>query len=310
MVCRSYDGGNTFTMEQPAHLNVNGVPCECCPPTFLNKDENAYVIYRNNDNNRRDIVMTMSSDSGMTFTTVSEVDQTNWTISSCPTAGAEAAFYRDSVLILWKSSNKLYYGCGHNVSGATGPDNLLEPALAASVVQKHPVVQTIGDTVIYLWDDRRTTNYDCYMSIVGNGAQQITTPFVLSDTTGTAESGTQQTPHVALEGDRLHIVYQNSGTGLVMYRTATIGSGVGIAEHIGKSTVEIFPIPAAEGFQVKNVTGNCLVEVYDSKGSFVMSINGVTDQSVVWCDMLENGYYTVRITDEAGTITSLPLIKQ
>lgn len=309
-VCRSFDGGNSFTMEQPAHLSVTGVPCECCPPTFLNKDGNAYVIYRNNDNNRRDIVITMSADSGMTFPTVSEVDQNGWMISACPTAGPDATFYRDSVLVLWKSANKLYYGCAHDQTGITGPDNLLEPSLAASVVQKHPVVKTIGDTVIYLWDDRRTTNYDCYISIFGDGAHPVTTPFVLSDTIGTAENGTQQTPHVALEGDKLHIVYQNSAAGLVMYRTATVGGGVGITEYAPKAVAEIFPMPAVDGFQVSNVIGNCLVEIFDNKGALVVSFNGVTNNSVVWCDMLVNGYYTVLITDETGNQTSLPLIKQ
>ncbi len=310
MVCRSYDGGNTFTMEQPAHLSVSGVPCECCPPTFLNKDENAYVIYRNNDNNRRDIVMTMSSDSGMTFTTVSEVDQTNWTISSCPTAGAEAAFYRDSILIVWKSTNKLYYGCGHNATGATGPDNLLEPSLAASVLQKHPVVSTIGDTVIFLWDDRRTTNYDCYISIVGNGAHQITAPFILNDTIGTAETGTQQTPHVALEGDLMHIVYQNGATGIVMYRTATIGGGLSVAEHTSQTHPLIFPVPAKESFTISNITGKCTVSIYNMNGELVVQQLNVISGNNINIESFVRGSYSVVITTEEGNKTSLPLIKQ
>lgn len=310
MVCRSYDGGNSFTMEQPAHTSVTGVPCECCPPAFLNRDEKAYVIYRNNDNNRRDIVMTISSDSGMTFPTVSEVDQNGWMISACPTAGAEAAFYRDSILVFWKSANKLYYGCGHDQTGATGPDNLLEPALAASVVQKHPVVATFGDTVIYLWDDRRTTNYDCYISISGNGAQQITTPVVLSDTVGTAENGTQQTPHVALQGDKLHIVYHNAAAGLVMYRTATIGGGVGVTEFTQLAVPTMYPVPAKESFTILNLDGTCVVSIFNMNGEMVSQQTNVVSGEILNVENIARGGYTVVITNESGVKTSLPLIKQ
>lgn len=310
MVCRSYDGGNSFTMEQPAHTNVTGIPCECCPPSFLNKDNNAYVIYRNNDNNRRDIVMTISADSGMTFPLVSEVDQNGWMITACPTAGPDATFYRDSVLMVWKSLNKLYYGCGHDQTGAAGPDNLLEPSLAASVVQKHPVVNTIGDTVIYLWDDRRTTNYDCYISIFGDGAHQVTSPFVLSDTIGTAETGTQQTPHVALEGNKLHIVYQNSATGLVMYRTATIGGGVGVEEHSAQLIPTMFPVPAKESFTILNLEGQCMVSIFNMNGELVSQRINVVSGEIFNIENLARGGYTVVISNESGTKTSLPLIKQ
>jgi len=310
MVCRSFDGGQTFTTEQPAHTGVNGVPCECCPPVILVNDSMTYVIYRNNNNNRRDIVMTISSDSGATFPVVSEVDQTGWNISACPTAGADATFYRDSVLLLWKSGNKLYYGCGHNQSGAEGLHHLLEPALAASVLQKHPVVLASGDTVIYLWDDRRTSNYDCYISILANGAQPVTTPTVVNDTIGSAENGTQQTPHAVWDGEKLHIVYQNSATGLVIYRSATIGGGVGYAETGMIQKPLIFPVPATESFVIGNLDGSYTVSILSITGEIVRTCSNVVSGQNFNISGLSPGMYSVLFVSETGYSTTLPLIKQ
>lgn len=310
MVCRSYDGGNTFTMEQYADVNVAGVPCECCPPSLLINDSMTYVIYRNNDNNVRDIVMTISSDSGMTFPVVSEVDQNNWVVTSCPVAGAEGAFYRDSVLVFWKSGNKLWYGCGHAQTGITGPDQLLEPSLSASVLQKHPFVLTLGDTVIYLWDDRRSSNYNCYISIFANGPQAVTAPFIINDTTGSAENGTQQTPHLAVYGNDLHIVYQDIATGLVKYRKATIAGVVGVEELPQQLSPAIFPVPAKESFTITGIDEPFTVTIFSMNGEIVAAYPQVISGQVLKSEGLAPGMYTVLITTESGVKSSVPLIKQ
>lgn len=309
LVCRSYDGGNTFTTEQDAHLGVTGLPCECCPPSLLINDSMVYVIYRNNNNNRRDIVVTISSDSGLTFPVVSEVDQNNWAMSTCPTAGAEGAFYRDSVLVVWKSTNKIWYGCGHAQTGAAGTNQLLEPSLPASVLQKHPFVVVSGDTVIFAWDDRRSNNYNCYLSISINGPEPVTMPFIINDTIGNAESGTQQTPHLALHGNRMHMVYQDISTGLVMYRAANITGSVGVEEHAVKTLPAIFPVPVHESFTLTNTDGPCTLEIFAMNGQRVLAIAGVTNGQPVSCEGLASGAYTVIITAASGAKTNLPLIK-
>lgn len=245
-VSRSFDGGATFNQETDAHLGVtSGLPCECCPPALLINDSMQYVIYRNNDNNIRNIVMTISSDSGTTFPVVSEFDQTNWALSACPTAGAEADFYRDSILVVWKSANKIWYACADAVTGDEGGDALLEPALASNIQQKQPSVCTKGDTVIYTWSDRRTTNYDVYISISGDGPRQITAPFFFNDTTATAENGTQQNPQAIAEGNNIHLVYQDLVSGKVIYRRASITGPVAVEDmNAASEFMVVYPVPA------------------------------------------------------------------
>lgn len=311
MMNRSDDAGQTFSMETDAHLNVpNGIPCECCPPSLLIKDSMAYVMYRNNDNNIRNIVMTISADSGMTFPVVSEVDNTNWVLSACPTAGAEGAFYRDSVLLVWKSANKIWFGCGNAQDGNAGVDQLLEPSLAASVAQKQPSVCTTGDTVIYTWSDRRTNNYDVYISVSGNGPQQISTPFIYNDTIGNSENATQQNPQAVYFGGYVHLVYQDLTPGKVMYRKAEIGGAVGITEQHQKIEPEIYPSPASESFTINHLTGPCTLSVYNMNGQQVLCQMNIISGQRINIENLVKGSYLVTILSEDGIMSTLTLIKQ
>ncbi len=311
-VTRSNDAGASFIPETEAHLAVTGMPCECCPPSLLIKDSMMYVFYRNNNNNQRNIVFTASSDSGATFPVVSELDQTNWILTTCPTAGPEAAFYRDSIVVVWKSSFKIWYACADAQTGAEGPDALLEPALGSSVVQKHPQVLTLGDTVVYIWDDRRNMNTDVYISISGNGPQQVTTPFMFNDTIGVAEFGTQQTPNAAVEGNNVHLVYQDQVMGTVQYRKASITGPVGIAENVSVTSIGVraYPMPATDYFSLDNLNGICDVELYSLSGEVVAIYRNVVAGQQMNCNELCPGVYSVVITDKTGKKTSVPLITQ
>jgi len=309
-VCRSSDGGQTYSMETDAHLGVTGIPCECCPPALLVNDSMVYVFYRNNDNNLRNIVMTVSSDSGNTFPVISEFDQSNWTISACPTAGAEAMFYQDSILATWKSANKIYYGCGHAVNGGESPHALLEPSLASTVVQKQPSVCGSGDTVVYTWSDRRTANYDVYVAISGSGPMQIATPSLFNDTTGTSENGTQQNPHAVYANGKVHLVYQDLVTGIVIYRVATVGGGVSVPELEPAEVVNIYPVPATETFSYSSAsTETATVQVFSVTGALVASYTNVRSGQVLNCSALLPGTYTVLVTDAQGNESSSKLIK-
>ena len=303
MVCRSYDGGNSFTMEQPVNLNVTAEPCECCPPELLINDSMVYAIYRNNDNNVRNIVMTISSDSGMTFPVVSEVDQTNWTLSGCPTAGADAGFYRDSVAMIWKSANKIWIGCGHAQTGMEGPYQLLEPSLAASVQQRHPVIETGGDTIVYLWDDRRNSNTDCYIAIRGNGVGPVTGAFILNDTAGLADIGTQQCPHAVMSGNKIYMVYDNSPQIDIMFRVATVGGPSGVADCEDQTgSVAVYPVPAGDAVNIRFSSVAqpvvCTILIHDVSGKLVETHTVVSPETEVDISALAPGAYTLQVVGE------------
>jgi hypothetical protein len=281
MVTKSMDGGMTFGMETFAHLNVSGLPCECCPPALLVNDSMVYSIYRNNANNIRNIVMTISSDSGATFPIVSEFDQTNWMLMSCPTAGAEGMFYRDSVLAVWKSTNHIYFACGHATNGNAGPDQRLEPSVPANILQKQPSVCGSGDTIV---------------------------------TIGTAENGTQQNPHAAYNNGIIHLTYQELGSGIIYYRRATISGVVNVPEtsQEGSITMNMYPNPVTDELILQNLSGRrgCTARIMDAEGKLISIIALMQGQNSIDCSMLTPGMYFLNVQDAQGSVFTSYFIKQ
>lgn len=312
MVCRSNDGGMTFSMETDAHLGIVGQPCECCPPSVLINDSMVYVLYRNNDNNLRNIVMTISSDSGNTFPVTSEFDQTNWNISSCPTSGPEAMFYADSILTVWKSSFKVYYGTGHATNGGEGMHYLIEPSLTSGVIQRSPSVCGSGDTIVFTWDDRRTSNYDVYIAISGSGPQQFSTVFMFNDSTGTTENGIQQTPHAAYHNGTIHLVYQDATSGKVMYRSATIAGVVGVPETSDENLIATYPTVVTEALTVNLLPGqsNVTARIFSVTGELISTTTLLNQQNEINCANLAEGTYILQLTDNDGWKFAAHFIKQ
>jgi hypothetical protein len=307
---RSFDGGITFTQEVTTNDSVSGVPCECCSPVLLAEDSMVYILYRNNQSNIRNIVMTASSDSGITFPIVAETDQTNWFLMSCPVAGAEAYIWGDSIISIWKSSNSIYYGTANRFDGNEGTFARVDPSVSSTVIQRSPSICGSGDTVFYVWSDRRTNNYEVYVAGSYNGVFQVSQAFVFNDTAGSAESGTQRSPHAVYSNGVLHLVYQNQTTDEVIYRRATAFSPLGITNADINNPFAIYPVPANDEFIVNgNFHGNCTVTVYNIIGSEVAIFNDVTSGQHLNCRNFVSGVYSVVITDEAGNSFVNKLIK-
>lgn len=310
LYCRSFDGGVTFSTEVTAHDSVNGMPCECCPPALLVQDSMVYILYRNNLNNIRNIVMTVSSDSGQTFPVVAETDQTNWLLMSCPVAGAEAFILGDSIVSVWKSGNSVYYGTANRFDGGEGSFSRIDPSVSATVIQRSPAVCGSGDTLFYVWSDRRTNNYDVYVAGSFSGVFQPSQAFVFNDTIGSAESGTQRSPHAVYADGVLHLVYQNQTTDEVVYRRASVFSPVGISEVSSKNKLAIFPSPAGELITVSGgFQGKSDVRIYSATGALTAIFNNVNSGQQLNCANFESGMYFVQVTDSDGMTFTSTFIK-
>ncbi|MCK6640816.1 MAG: T9SS type A sorting domain-containing protein [Bacteroidia bacterium] len=310
LFCRSYDGGLTFTTEVTAHDSVNGIPCECCPPALLVQDSMVYILYRNNLNNIRNIVMTVSSDSGQTFPIVAETDQTNWLLMSCPVAGAEAFILGDSIVSVWKSGNSVYYGTANRFDGGEGSFNRIDPSVSATVIQRSPAVCGSGDTLFYVWSDRRTNNYDVYVAGSFNGVFQPSQAFIFNDTIGAAEGGTQRSPHAIYADGVLHLVYQNQSTDEVIYRRATVFSPVGIVETPAQVRPGVYPSPAGEAITISgSFAGTVDVQIYSATGALTAIFNNVNSGQQLNCANFESGMYFVQITDSEGMTHTSTFIK-
>ena len=99
-VMRSTDGGQTFQPAQPASADVgSGLACECCPSKTIFGHGRYYSVYRQNDENLRDMRL-VSSEDGATWDHQLDLDPTDWVISACPETGASLAWLPDGRLAL------------------------------------------------------------------------------------------------------------------------------------------------------------------------------------------------------------------
>ena len=103
MVRTSNDFGLTFGTAVSSTLNSPDDPCDCCKASLLVSGNNIFVLFRNNENNKRNSYVSKSSNFGVSFDQVNEIDDYDWILNSCPSSVSRGVFIDDSLLIVKKS---------------------------------------------------------------------------------------------------------------------------------------------------------------------------------------------------------------
>lgn len=88
---------------QPEKL-IDPVVCDCCPINMLvDTDGFLNIIYRDNNENIRDMARMISTDNGLTFSKPEIIHNDGWKINGCPHSGAVSSTYGKSALVAWFS---------------------------------------------------------------------------------------------------------------------------------------------------------------------------------------------------------------
>ena len=107
-VARSSDNGKTFARETQANPEPTGA-CACCGMKALVDSKGVvYVLYRTaGENVRRDTLLLVSRDRGMTFQ-AKRLD--SWKIRACPMSTYALAENAGRVWAAWENESRIYYG--------------------------------------------------------------------------------------------------------------------------------------------------------------------------------------------------------
>ncbi|MCP9769637.1 exo-alpha-sialidase [Lacihabitans sp. LS3-19] len=90
---------------QPERL-IDPVVCDCCPINFMiGNDGSLNVIYRDNNDNIRDMAKMTSYDNGLTFSKPEIIFNDKWEINGCPHNGAVSTPDGNSGLVSWFSGS-------------------------------------------------------------------------------------------------------------------------------------------------------------------------------------------------------------
>lgn len=131
---------------QPERL-IDPVVCDCCPINMLIDADGALnVIYRDNNDNIRDMARMVSTDNGATFSKPEIIHNDGWKINGCPHSGAVSTTYGKSALVAWFSGAETESG----VRLATREGKKLFVLEDASA--KNPYLVESPKSAVMLWE--------------------------------------------------------------------------------------------------------------------------------------------------------------
>lgn len=149
---------------QPERL-IDPVVCDCCPINMLIDANGALnVIYRDNNDNIRDMARMVSTDNGATFSKPEIIHNDGWKINGCPHSGAVSTTFGKSALVAWFSGAETESG----VRLATREGKKLFVLEDASA--KNPYLVESPKSAVMLWEQNAENSISklAYRKIASN----------------------------------------------------------------------------------------------------------------------------------------------
>tara|TARA_B100000767_G_scaffold164124_1_gene153871 strand:+ start:2343 stop:3674 length:1332 start_codon:yes stop_codon:yes gene_type:complete len=234
MVNVSNNFGVTFIGAVDGSELSNGEPCDCCKSSLVSKDDNLFLLFRNNDNNERNSFITKSIDGGLSFSLIADLDDYDWILNSCPATSPKGVIVDDSLIIVKRS-------------GATGNNEIVCSSVnmrdltyyynnnidfISGTLQDYPEISSSSDTIVTVWQDNRTGSQDCYVSISTVGASNLSGSILFTDSTSI---GQKTDPHVVYAKGDIHLVYLDYSQHKIVYVKGSFDPISGILNTTEKS---------------------------------------------------------------------------
>ena len=291
MVKVSSDFGNTFSSAFDVSALAPGEPCDCCKSTLVANGNEVFLLFRNNDMDVRNSYVAKSSDGGLTFNTVNDIDDADWVIGSCPSTSPQGMLSGDSVVVVRRSGansqNKLLLSAVNTTDLQYTYNHNIDPI--GFGVQNFPEIVGNGDTIGVVWQDNRNSYMDCYFSYSTIGANAISGSVYMSDTNNV---GSQTDPDICFANGTFYFVYVNAGTHEILYRTAIFASSTAVSE-IEKNQIAIYPNPSTDKIKITTpLQGEIIIKNIEGKEVLILTEN--TNQAID-ISVLSSGIYTIEI---------------
>ncbi|HLP94476.1 MAG TPA: T9SS type A sorting domain-containing protein [Saprospiraceae bacterium] len=299
-VRQSTNGGASFGDPVIANLPApGGEVCECCSSDLLVSGDSVWLIFRNNNQNLRDIWVSRSTNHAASFDLATDVDETDWQINTCPISGPRMARSGDSIATVWMSQStglsKVYastlhagdMSAGIQVGFPTAPGNLVN--------QTFPDVAAHGDTVgVVFMEKAREVVF--FHSV--HGISQFQYP----EQRFAVPNHTLQWPTIAYRNGVFHLVYTDAAADKIFYRSGILTASSAVSTPSNGQSITIFPNPAAGGQFQLNSPGMEMrqVQVYNQLGQLVYTWNGLSRELEIGLNNPPSGLYGVQIQTQEG----------
>lgn len=309
MVTHSTDGGLTYNGEMEITTGIPEEACDCCPAEYLINGNREVMLYRNNDNNVRDIFGVYSTDGGATYPHSAQLNQLDWSVSSCPSSGPHGLLRSNDLITVSMSKasgkNRVYVSTSEATTTFGSPVEFMLPAPSnVNGNQNFPRISGTQDTIVMTWQESDPSNNEIFCSFTTDG--DVT---AFSDTKAMANnttSGSQTNPDVVYSNGQIHLVFQDGSSGAVIYKHGTIGT-LGIAEN-NTVSFSVFPNPSNGAFHIEGERIDD-VQVLDCTGR---SISANIQNNGTSADVQvsgASGMYLIRIIHNGQVTTQSVLVK-
>ena len=223
MVNVSTDFGLTFPNEVDGSALAPGEPCDCCKSSVVTFENNVFLIFRNDESNIRNMYISKSTDGGMSFTSVEDLDDIDWIINSCPTSSGYGVVNGDSILIVRRNGgtgvHQLYFS---NVDKNTlQKEYYRELSPIGTGLQDKPSVAGDDNVVGVVWQDARSGNNSCYFTYSTTGTNNLGNTFEMSDSTAI---GHKTHADIEYSNGVFYFVYRYNSGHSIMYKEFDVSS--------------------------------------------------------------------------------------
>jgi hypothetical protein len=249
-VRRSPDGGDTWGDPVTANLPApGGAVCECCSSDLWASGDSIWIVFRNNNQNLRDIWVSRSTNLAASFDEATDVDNTDWHTNTCPISGPPLARSGNDLLQVWMSqaSGMARVYCSALQAGTmqSGAQIDFPNVPGPQVWQTFPEIAAAGDTVgvVFLEKSREVVFYHSTSGITGlqGTPQRFSLP-----------NHTFQFPSLAYRNGIFHLIYTDATADKVLYRRGVLTQSSAVQEG-AEARVSVSPNPSADGvFWIKS----------------------------------------------------------
>lgn len=298
-VCVSEDGGLNFSDPVSASGVAPGESCDCCPGFILAERDQIVMMFRNNDNDLRDIWASISTDGGKTFSFGKDIDENNWMIGGCPSTGPEAITVGDSLVAVWMSGasgkSKINVGTADLKALNVGINSEITPATDNQ--QNYPKIAGDDLFVIATWQEIENGSRNIKSVWSTQGAQGLIGKS--SFQVNANANGIQQSPDVAYANGFIHLVWQDVSARKVMYRRARIDLASASKRATNKPFITLTPNPTSDQMYVyteNKLTTPIDVVIYTSLGQPKLKATREVRSFTLDISHLNPGFYTVEVS--------------
>lgn len=270
VVARSTDYGATFSPDQRASgWNGSAEVCDCCPGALVSEGSTTAMLYRNNQENIRDIWMGVSSNSGAEFTAGCNIDNNNWLMMSCPSSGPDGVIVGDTLHAVFmnggEGDNFVYYSKSSLSNVTNGSVSRITESFAGLNMQNYPRIARNGSAVAIVW-----------MQIV-NSTVQLPILFTEDISQGlpavydTVDLGNITNMDVVIGNGQLFVFWQDGIAGTVKFRRGIFGEGLSLEENPDLNLFSLYPNPVKDELTIVYPAGTNRLTVSDLSGKVVLT---------------------------------------